>query len=232
MDGRNSAQPTQPSQFRWPAENAMHPGAAEPQPTWSAAVPAPAAASEPGRMESVAHSQVHSCCGRDARAPETSRSAGISRGARLCARSTSRSRLATREASDFNGRPRRFGPAAAGPRRTHPPSISCGSAALYYIPAESSRSARIFPTTLAPSLIRHLPIPLPNPAASPRKRPRAPAAKSSVSFCARRTKAARKFHALLPPSALRPGTGRAPWVAAPSHCAHPVSVLLLWGSIA
>ena len=61
---------------------------------------------------------------------KTSRAAGISPGARRCARSTSRSRVAAREASDFTGRPRRFGAAAAGPRRTQPRSFGCGTAAL------------------------------------------------------------------------------------------------------
>ncbi len=61
---------------------------------------------------------------------KSSRAARISPGARLCARSTSRSRLTAREASDFHGRPRRSGAAAAGPRRTQPRSLGCGSAAL------------------------------------------------------------------------------------------------------
>ena len=60
----------------------------------------------------------------------SSRPARISPGARLCARSTSRSRLAARGASDFHGCPRRFGAAAAGPRRTQPRSVGCGPAAL------------------------------------------------------------------------------------------------------
>ena len=66
-------------------------------------------------------------------------------------------------------------------------------------------------------------IPLPNSAASPLRRRRAPAARSSVSFCARCTKAVRKFRALLPLPALRPGTGRAPSVAAlpPAAAPHP-----------
>ena len=75
----------------------------------------------------------------------SSRPARISPGARLCARSTSRSRLAARGASDFNGCPRRFGAAAAGPRRTQPRSVGCGPAALYYNSAISSRAERISP---------------------------------------------------------------------------------------
>ena len=51
-------------------------------------------------------------------------------GARLCARSTSRSRLVAGDAADFNAGHRGFEAAAAGPRRTQPRSIGCGSAAL------------------------------------------------------------------------------------------------------
>ncbi len=61
---------------------------------------------------------------------ESSRAARIFPGARLCARSTSRSRLAAGDASDSNERLRGFGAAAAGPRRTQPRSFGCGSAAL------------------------------------------------------------------------------------------------------
>ena len=50
-------------------------------------------------------------------------------GARLCARSTSRSRLAAGDAADFSGRLCDFGAAAAGPRRTQPRSLGGGSAA-------------------------------------------------------------------------------------------------------
>ena len=60
---------------------------------------------------------------------KSSRGARISPGARLCARSTGRSGLTAREASDFYGCPHRFGAAAAGPRRTHPRSLGCGSGA-------------------------------------------------------------------------------------------------------
>ncbi len=64
-------------------------------------------------------------------------------GARPCAWSTSRSRLAAREASDFNGCLRRFRAAAAGPRRTQPRSLGWGTAALYYKCAKASRAPRI-----------------------------------------------------------------------------------------
>ena len=103
-------------------------------------------------------------------------------------------------------------------RSGRPHSFGCGFAALYYNPAEFLRAAMIFHAAPTPSPLRHLPSPLPhipqpNSAASPRRRRRAPAARSSVSFCARRTKAVGKFRALLPHPALRPGTGRAPAVA-------------------
>ena len=61
---------------------------------------------------------------------ESSRAARIFLGARLCARSTSRSRLAAADASNSNECRRGFGAAAAGPRRTQPRSVGCGSAAL------------------------------------------------------------------------------------------------------
>ena len=51
-------------------------------------------------------------------------------GARLCARSTSRSGVDPRDASDSSGCVRRFGAAAAGPRRTQPRSLGCCPAAL------------------------------------------------------------------------------------------------------
>ena len=50
-------------------------------------------------------------------------------GARLCVRSTSRSRLPAGHVADSNGCRRGFGAAAAGPRRTPPRSLGCGSAA-------------------------------------------------------------------------------------------------------
>ena len=56
-------------------------------------------------------------------AAKSPRAARISRGARLCARSTSRSGLAARNASKSNGCVRGFGAAAAGPRRTQPRSV-------------------------------------------------------------------------------------------------------------
>ena len=59
-----------------------------------------------------------------------SRAARIFPGARLCARRTSRSRLTAGDGSDSNGCVRRFGAAAAGPRRTQPRSLGCGCAAL------------------------------------------------------------------------------------------------------
>ena len=65
-----------------------------------------------------------------ARAPKSSRRARVFPGVRLCARSTSRSRSAAREASGCNVRPRRFRAAATGPRRTQARSLGCGSAAL------------------------------------------------------------------------------------------------------
>ena len=61
---------------------------------------------------------------------KSSRRARIFPGARRCARRTSRSRLAPWDASDFNGCLRAFWAAAAGPRRTPPRSLDCGSAAL------------------------------------------------------------------------------------------------------
>ena len=54
---------------------------------------------------------------------------GVFSGARLCARSKSRSRLTAGDASDFNGRRRGFRAAAAGSRRTQPRSLGGGSAA-------------------------------------------------------------------------------------------------------
>ena len=54
---------------------------------------------------------------------KSSRAARLFPGAPLCARSTSRNRLAAREAPDFAGRPRRFAAAAGGPRRTQPRSL-------------------------------------------------------------------------------------------------------------
>ena len=71
----------------------------------------------------------HPCSSRDDNSAKSSRAARISPGARLCARSTSRSRLATGDASDSNGCRRGFGAAAAGPRRTQPRSLGCGFAA-------------------------------------------------------------------------------------------------------
>ncbi len=76
-------------------------------------------------------------------AAKSQRAARIFRGARLCARSTSRSGLVARDASKSNGCVRSFGAAAAGPRRTQPRSLGCGPAALYYNPPKSSRGARI-----------------------------------------------------------------------------------------
>ncbi len=64
---------------------------------------------------------------RTCAAPCTAR---ISRGARRCAPSTSRSGLAARDASDFSRCRRGFGAAAAGPRRTQPRSVGCGCTAL------------------------------------------------------------------------------------------------------
>ena len=61
---------------------------------------------------------------------KSSRAARIFPGARLCARRTSRSGLAPGDASDSNGHLRGFWAAAAGPRRTRPRSLGCGSAAL------------------------------------------------------------------------------------------------------
>ena len=61
---------------------------------------------------------------------KSSRAARIFPGARLCARSTSRSRLAARDAADPTGCLRQFVAAAAGPRRTQPRSLGCGFAAL------------------------------------------------------------------------------------------------------
>ena len=61
---------------------------------------------------------------------KSSCAARILHGARLCARSTSRSRLAASVAADFNRCRRGFGAAAAGPRRTQPRSFGCGFAAL------------------------------------------------------------------------------------------------------
>ena len=61
---------------------------------------------------------------------ESSRVAKILPGARLGARSTSRSGLPAWDASDSNGCLRGFGAAAAGPRRTQQRSLGCGSAAL------------------------------------------------------------------------------------------------------
>ncbi len=55
-------------------------------------------------------------------APKSPRAVRIFRGARLCARSTSRSGLAARNASKSHGCGRGFGAAAAGPRRTQPRS--------------------------------------------------------------------------------------------------------------
>ena len=61
---------------------------------------------------------------------KSSRRAKISPGARLCAWSTSRSGLAPGDAADANWCWRGFRAAAAGPRRTQPRSLGCGSAAL------------------------------------------------------------------------------------------------------
>ncbi len=61
---------------------------------------------------------------------KSSRATRIFPGARLCARRTSRSGLAAGDASDFNGRVRAFGAAAAGPRRTQPRTVGSGFAAL------------------------------------------------------------------------------------------------------
>ena len=60
-----------------------------------------------------------------------SRRARIFPGARRCARRTSRSRLTAGDGSDSSGCVRRFGAAAAGPRRTQPRSLGCGCAALW-----------------------------------------------------------------------------------------------------
>ena len=88
----------------------------------SAAVPAAAAASEPGRWRFVALSQVCSCCGRDASAPESSRRArtlqsGVQGGGREPKRSATgpRSQRGKREkGAKFSDRFRAAGGAGSG----------------------------------------------------------------------------------------------------------------------
>ena len=66
-----------------------------------------------------------------------------------------------REAADSKECRRGFGAAAAGPLRTQPRSLGCGSAALYYNPAKSSRAAKILRRTDGPPQPRHFPFPCP-----------------------------------------------------------------------
>ena len=60
----------------------------------------------------------------------SSRATRIFPGARRCARRTSRSGLSARDTSQSNRCLRGFAAAAAGPQRTQPRSLGCGSAAL------------------------------------------------------------------------------------------------------
>ena len=138
------------------------------------------------------------------RAPKASRHATIPERGRAA-----RSSSAPAKAQQISTAPAPMLPLRPG----RPRSVGCGFAALYHNPAESLRAARIFPDHARPvsgSSPSHSPAPN-SPAKLGCVRPgrrRAPAARSSVSICARRTKAVQKFCALLPLPALRPGQPR------------------------